>query len=149
MQSLEFCSGDGYLRRIRVGIDDSLDRQTSRGCGTRDEFDHGLHARERAGTPVDGDVREELVFDLVPLARARREVADAQGEPRVGGQTLQFFLSEPAACAVRSAAIGHNQEGVRGRILALPVVTPPPTDTLHREGRRVVILPHVHEARVL
>jgi hypothetical protein len=42
--------------------------ETRLGGGRRDQIDDCLEASERFSTPVLGDVREEPMFDLVPLA---------------------------------------------------------------------------------
>jgi len=40
-----------------------------------DEIDHSLIRSQRFAPPVERDEREQTMFDLVPLARARRKVA--------------------------------------------------------------------------
>jgi hypothetical protein len=42
----------------------------------RDQVDDHLVAGQRPAAPVLADVREQAVLDLVPLARAGREVTD-------------------------------------------------------------------------
>ena len=46
-------------------------------------------------SPVLGNVAKHTVFDLVPLARPRREVADRDAEPQLIGQLLQPYLPQP------------------------------------------------------
>ena len=53
-----------------------MDFETRFGGGRRDEIDNGLKASERFSAPVLGDVREEPMFNLVPLAGSGREVTD-------------------------------------------------------------------------
>jgi hypothetical protein len=71
---------------------------------------------ERLAPPVLlRDEREEAVFDLVPLARARRQVTHGDREPEFVHQSLQLELPEPQAIAVAAAPIGCDDErgGVR------------------------------------
>ena len=55
-------------------------------CGGCNELDDGPIAAQRLAPPVDGDEREEAVFDLVPLAGAWRQMTnrDRKLEPRPG-----------------------------------------------------------------
>jgi hypothetical protein len=41
---------------------------------------------QRSGPPAAADRGEQPVLDLVPLAGARREVADGDRQPGLGGQ---------------------------------------------------------------
>ena len=61
----------------------------------RDEIDYNLISDERAPPPVRRDVAEHSVLDLVPLARARRKVADGDSQPRLVGEALQLHLPQP------------------------------------------------------
>src|SRR5574340_1140264 len=54
--------------RVEFGVDGQPGAGRGRGDGLHDDFVTG----ERPSAPVHGDVGEEPVFDLVPLAGARR-----------------------------------------------------------------------------
>src|SRR6266511_5156451 len=96
--------------RILASVQRRLDPQARRGVGVADEADDHLEAFQRLATPVGGDVAEHAVLDLVPLARARRQVADAHVEAALVGEALQFELPEPSAGAVAPAAVSSDQE---------------------------------------
>ena len=86
--------------RILASVQSRLDPQARRGVGVANEADDHLEALQRLATPVGGDVAAHAVLDLVPLARARRQVADAHAEAALVGEALQFELPEPRAGAV-------------------------------------------------
>src|SRR5262245_2767537 len=50
------------------------DLQALRGGRPGDQVDYGLVVAQRLAPPVRGDEREQSMLDVVPLARARREV---------------------------------------------------------------------------
>lgn len=66
-------------------------------------------AGQRAAALVHGDVGEEPVLDLVPLRRARRQVADRDDQPGFRGQTGEVEFPGPGAVAVGPARIGGDQ----------------------------------------
>src|SRR6516165_10446184 len=80
--------------------------------------------------PVLGDVAENPVLDLVPLARPRREVTDGNPQTRLIGQTLQTDLPEPIAAAVAPPGIGRDQQLLGLRVDRTPHPNPPPPDRL-------------------
>src|SRR5665213_4143160 len=82
----------------------------------RDQVDDHLVTREGTALPVHRDRREEPVLDLVPLARARREVADGYREPGAASERSELALPEPAAGAVRAAGVRGDQQTRRVRV---------------------------------
>src|ERR1700680_4023142 len=88
------------------------------------------------------------MFDLVPLARARREVTDRNLQSDFVSQFLQFPLPQPHPCAVAASGIGGNQQAFRLRIAASPHPAPPAANALDRKGRRVVIHSYAHPTDV-
>ena len=54
--------------------------------------------------------REHAVFDLVPLARSRRKVADGDAQPGLVGQFLQGDLPQSATRAVAPAAVRSDEQ---------------------------------------
>ena len=56
------------------------------------------------------------MFDLVPLARPWREVADGHLQACLVRELLQLELPEPHAGAVGAVSVRRDQEPLRGRI---------------------------------
>src|SRR2546425_9645576 len=73
----------------------------SRSC-TRvaNEVDDRFQGSERLPSPVLCDMTEEPVLNLVPLARAGREVADDDIEARVVGEPLKLKLPSVRPIAI-------------------------------------------------
>lgn len=94
---------------VEVGVELALHRQPSfgRGCGNQLE-DHGV-ADKRLAAPILTDPGEETLLDLVPCARAWRQVADRDGESHLIDQLLHFPL--PPAHTRASAATSLRTDG--------------------------------------
>jgi len=99
---LGFTNGDSG--RIGAGVQLSGDAQSGAGGGRGDGLDDDLVAGQRAASPVHGDVREEPVLDLVPLRCTGRQMADCDGQARLGGEPGELELPGPGAVAVGAAA---------------------------------------------
>src|SRR5215471_20689541 len=76
--------------RVRVLIQLAHDLQARLGRRGRNEVDHHLVAHQRLPAPILADKGEETMFDLVPLARPRGEVAHRDRHPRLVCQPLEF-----------------------------------------------------------
>src|SRR5215468_7602751 len=76
--------------RVRVLIQLAHDLQARLGRRGRNEVDHHLVAHQRFPAPILADKGEEAMFDLVPLARPRGEVAHRDRHPRLICQPLEF-----------------------------------------------------------
>src|ERR1039457_3397848 len=76
VKSFEFRIADLNTRRIDVGVLDGRDHQSLLSRRMGDKFNHRLKRNQRLGTPVDGDVGEEPMFDFVPFAGAGRKMTD-------------------------------------------------------------------------
>ena len=81
-------------RGVEVRIELALHRQPRFGRGGGNQLEDHRVADERLATPVLADPGEETMFDLVPFAGSRRQVADHDGETRLIGQLLQFPLPQ-------------------------------------------------------
>jgi len=92
--SLHLLLRDLDLGRVAPCIQTGLDLQARRRRRRGDQLDNDLVAHQRPTTPVHRDVREQPMLDLVPLTRARREVADGNLQARLVGEPLQFHLPE-------------------------------------------------------
>src|SRR6266851_7280347 len=86
-------------RRVAPFVQLGLDAQASRRPGVTDQLHDRLEGVERTASPVLGDVTEEAVLDLVPLAGAGREVRDMDTQTQVISQALQFRLPRARAIA--------------------------------------------------
>src|SRR5271165_5575161 len=126
----------------------ALDGQAGSGRRGADQFDDDAIAEQRFGPPVLGNEREQAVLDLVPFAGSRREMMDFDGYSEFIGEALQFKFPQSHARAVRSAAVGGDDQAARERIANMADVLPPSADRLNREGRRVVVDPDIDPARV-
>ena len=65
-----------------------MNLETARGGGRRNEMDDCLEAAKRFATPVLGEVGEQTVFDLIPLAGSRWEVTHRDSQPGFIGELL-------------------------------------------------------------
>ena len=96
--SMKFLSSQLYLSHlfvrnldsfgIQIRIQFALHSQAVLGRRGGDQVDDDLVIHQRLATPVLTDRREEAVFNLVPLAGARRKVADPDVQLRFVGQLL-------------------------------------------------------------
>src|SRR5437879_5848293 len=87
-----FRVGDDAARRVPSVVQFRFDTQARCRSRMANERDDRLEGVERTTTPILGDVTEEPMLDLVPLAGARWEMRDVNPEAQVVGQSLQFLL---------------------------------------------------------
>src|SRR5437764_15256361 len=85
MKGFEFVIGDFDAGGIGMGILHRSHREPFFGGGMRNQFNDRFQRGQRLGTPVDGDIGKESVFDLVLLAGAWRKMADGVGESCIDG----------------------------------------------------------------
>ena len=88
------------------------------------------------------------MFYLIPLAGARRKMADRQRQPRLVSQALQLPFPKPQAPAIAAAAIGGEEQSPRLPIQAPALGAPPTADRRHRKRARVVVRARVDETGV-
>ena len=133
---------------VGVGVELGAHLQAAARPGARDELHDHLMADQGPIAPVHGDEREQGMLDLVPLARAGREVRHPDAQTGFLGQAAQLELPQPNAVAIAAPAIGHDRQlGGLGIALA-PHDQPPAPDGLNRKRRRVVVGAHADPARV-
>src|SRR5438128_5010790 len=96
VKSLEFLIADFDASRIGVGVLDGRDDQSFLGAGMRDELNDRFKRDQGLGTPVDGDVREEPMFDLIPFAGAGRKMTDGDAQSGLVGQPLHLTFPHAA-----------------------------------------------------
>jgi len=74
-QLREFLIGHLDTRWVGILIQSRLNAQSRLGSGATDQLDHHFSAEQGTPPPVGSDVTEHPMFNLVPLAGSRREVA--------------------------------------------------------------------------
>jgi hypothetical protein len=82
---------------------------------------------------------EQAVLDLVPLRRAGRIVAYADGQSRLVGQLLQFDFPEPNPRAVGASAVGGDHQGIAFGVSLASHRLAPAANGVDGEFRGVVI----------
>src|SRR5512143_969976 len=83
--------------RILPCIQSRLDSKPWGGAGTADEADDDLATFQGLAAPVGSNVTEHVMFNLIPLARAWRQMADTDTKSAVIGEALQLPLPEPSS----------------------------------------------------
>jgi hypothetical protein len=90
-----------------------------------DQIHHGLVGAQRSASPIHRDKREEAMFDLVPLAGARRKVADVDRDFELIGKPLElrFPHARPVAVAASASAVvySNRDEGIVGSDIVNPI----------------------------
>ena len=76
---------------------------------------------------VLGDVTEQPMLDLVPLAGPRRpEVTDAYAEVALIGELLEFQFPGPCPVAVAASGVGGDEQGRQASRVGSPTHPLPP-----------------------
>ena len=83
-----------------------------------------------------------------PIAGARGQVADGDGQPGLGGERGQLDLPGADPVAVGAAAVGADQQPIGMRVAAPPDGVPPAAQSRHGERGGVVVGAHRHPAGV-
>ena len=79
---------DFYLRRIILTVENASDFKTSLRARVRYQVHNGGVRQQWLAAPVLSDIRKQAMFNLVPFAGPRRQVADRNFETRLVGQLL-------------------------------------------------------------
>jgi len=108
------------------------------GRGGRDQNHNDRVAEQGLASPVLTDEGEQAVFDLVPLLRARREMAYRDGRAEAVGQFLQVDLPQLQPGAVAPAGVGRDQQPPGVRIGPAPLDLPPVANA--RDGKRLRVV---------
>ena len=85
----EFVVGYFDGRLIQAFVYRGFDLQAGAGLRAGNEVHDGLVGDQRTPAPVLRDEAEQAMLDLVPFARAWREVADEQAQLQFIGEHLQ------------------------------------------------------------
>ena len=131
-----------------ASVQSRLDPQARRGVGVADEADDHLEAFQRLAPPIGGDMTAHAVLDLVPLARARWQVADTHAEAALVGKALPFELPEPGAGAVAPTAVSRDEELSGLGIHRRAHLQPPSANRRNRKGRGVMVHSDTDPAQV-
>ena len=86
----QFRIGDLDALNVRSTIEAGLDLQSGLRRSTTNQLHDDFAAQERLSSPVARDLTEQTMFDLVPLAGSRREMADLNVQVQFIGQLLQL-----------------------------------------------------------
>jgi hypothetical protein len=98
----------------------SPDAQARLSSDAADQAHDDLPPQQRSPAPVVGDMAEHPVLDLVPLARAWREVADLYGQPQLVGQVLQLQPPQADPVAVAATTVGGDQQALGAGVQRAP-----------------------------
>src|SRR5665213_2937511 len=148
LQAIHLLVGDLDADRIKPGIKLCFDDKASLRSDAADELHYGLVIDERPATPVLGDVTEEPVLDLVPLAGAWRKMGNADVQACSVREGLKLGLPETRSVAVAASRVSGDQQ-LRGiGVGLLPHVAPPVGDRPHSKRWGVVVDPDVHPGLV-
>src|SRR6266536_1251005 len=69
---------DSATSRVLSAVQTTDDFEAFRGCRAGDQVDNCLVVPQRFTSPVRGNEGEQAMFDLIPLAGARRKMAHGQ-----------------------------------------------------------------------
>src|SRR6516164_5422031 len=91
---------------------------------------------------------EHSVLDLVPFARAWREVTHMNRHLQPIGESLERHLPEAATAAVAATTVSRDQQFAGAAMSSRPHFLPPAVDSLGCEPGRVVVDPDAYPALV-
>src|SRR5512144_439220 len=137
----EFLVANLAALRIGVGVEFGLNLQAGGGGGIGNQVDDNLEADQGPPTPVLADVSKQAMLDLIPLARARRQVTDRDRQARIVGKALQFGFPQPGARPIATSAIGDDQQFPDRWVAPLAHLVPPAPQRPDRKLRGVMIHP--------
>ncbi len=124
-----------YTGGIVATIEIGGNGQAGLGGSCTDEIENLLVAVEGFTGPVFGDLREEAMFDRIPLGSARWIVSDGDGEVEtIGKLRLEFCFPSSAAATITTAGVGENKQFARVGMLEASLALPPVTDSVGSEG---------------
>lgn len=113
------------LWRVVFLVQPCMHLEARRGASCRDQIDDDLECLQRHSPPVAGNVAKQLVLNLVPFTRARRVMANLDGQTCDVCEALEFESPKPRSRAVASPAVGSDQEAIGFR-KSLSAEFPPP-----------------------
>src|SRR6266849_6060929 len=139
---------DSATRGVLSAVQPTDDFEAFRGGRAGDQVDDRLVVPQRFTSPVRGNEGDQAMFDLIPLAGARRKMTHGQRPPRLVGELLQLPFPQAQARPVAAASVRRDEHGVCLRVQAAAFRPPPAPDGGHRKRAGVMVRPHVDEALV-
>ena len=134
--------------RVDILIEFRLDGQARGGRRVADSLHDHFMIDERSPTPVFGNMTKHPMFNFVPFAGARREVADMDTESRLIREALQFDFPAPTTARIAPPTVRGNESLAGLGIQRLSHVHPPTPDGRHGTLGRVMVNPNAHPARI-
>src|SRR3990172_1375994 len=102
---------DSATRRVLSTVQPTDDFEAFRGGRAGDQVDDRLVVPQWLTSPVRGNEGEQAMFDLIPLAGARRKMTHGQRPPRFVGGLLQLPFPQAQAGAVAAASVRRDEQG--------------------------------------
>jgi len=133
-----------YLQRIILTVENASHFKTSFRACVRYQVHNGGVREQWLATPVLSDIRKQAMFNLVPFASSRRQVANRNFQARPVGQLLKLPLPKMYARSITSTAICNNLQGTRLGIGFRSHLFPPSADCGHRKDSRFMAYPDTH-----
>ena len=134
---------------VLILVEPAVDLEACLGPRCPDQLDDDCQRFQGNALPIAGDVAEDAMFDLVPFACSRREMADLNDHPHLVGEFLKFEFPQSVARAIAATTIGRNQQSPRVPVPLLSQPVPPATDRFHGKLGRVVGDPHGNTSLVV
>jgi len=145
----QFRVGHFHAGRIGICVQSAGDAQSRGGMCSRNQIYHYFVAYQGSSAPVLSNVGEQSMLYLVPFARARREVTDADREASLIGQALQFPFPQPGTRTVATTSISGNQQPHRLGVAGMTHLSPPAPNALRRELGGIMIRPYIYPTGTL
>ena len=132
MEELRIRAGTGL---IVSPVEGSGDGQSGLSRGSAEEVENLLITLERFGGPVFGDLREQPMFDGIPLGSARGVMSHGDGAiESIAEWSLQCGLPGAAAATIAAARAGQNEELASAAIAERSIPFPAAGDGRSGEG---------------
>ncbi len=132
---------DGRIRQAVLAIAEGVAQHA-------DNFQPPDGMLHRLAPPVDADITEQPILDLIPHTGARRQVTHVERQFHVIRQVLELAFPQPAAAPIAPVIIGADEEVSGVEIAHLADRGPQAPDGRHREGRRIMVHPDVYPAYI-
>ena len=110
VDGFEFFIGYKHAFGVVGIVEFSANSQPSARFGAGDEIDNDLMTDQWTPTPVHRNKREQAVFYLVPLAGARRKMADQNVQARLLSESTEFEFPQTHAMPVAAATISGDDQ---------------------------------------
>ena len=126
-------------RWIETLVEFGLDFETLWSRSRRNQVEDDFVTHQRSATPILRDVAKHAMLNLVPLAGARRKVADLQRNAQPIGQVLQGNFPQPVTASIAAPTVRRDQRLARLTMMLHAHFAPPTPNRLRRKSSRIVI----------